>query len=190
MALLETSRLLLRPIAIEDLHEKYVIGQHPDYYEFDGFERLPDGQKRPRTLEETRKKLEDRIGEFALQGFGQWAVVLKETQTLSGWAGLQFYLLDHGAYSTPEIELFYGLSRAYWGQGLITEASQTLVHYGFHILKLQRITGCTSRQNIRSQAVMRRVGMTVGDHPSEPESLLGVLNNPALDAQHSSEREK
>src|SRR6266568_3241988 len=83
-----------------------------------------------------------RIGEFALQEFGQWAVVLKETQTFIGWAGLQFYLLDHGMYSTPEIELFYGLSRAYWGQGLITEDSKTLVHYGFHTLKLLRITGC------------------------------------------------
>lgn len=180
MVMLETSRLLLRPIVREDLQEKYLIGQHPDYYEFDGFEWLPDGSKRPRTLEETRKKLEDRIGEFALQGFGQWAVVLKETQTFIGWAGLQFYLLDHGAYSTPEIELFYGLSRTYWGQGLITEACETLIHYGFHTLKLQRITGCTARQNFRSQGVMKRVGMSVGDHPSEPESLLGILNNPAF----------
>ncbi|HEX4208330.1 MAG TPA: GNAT family N-acetyltransferase [Ktedonobacteraceae bacterium] len=88
--------------------------------------------------------------------------------------------LDHGAYSTPKIELFYGLSRAYWGQGLITEASETLVQYGFHTLKLHRITGCTARLNFRSQGVMKRVGMSVGDHPSEPESLLGVLNNPAL----------
>ncbi|MEO7019577.1 MAG: GNAT family N-acetyltransferase [Ktedonobacteraceae bacterium] len=180
MVMLETSRLLLRPIAIENLQEKYLIGRHPDYYEFDGFERLPDGSKRSRTLEETRKKLEERIGEFALQGFGQWAVVLKETRAFIGWAGLQFYLLDHGTYSTPEIELFYGLSRVYWGQGLITEASGKLVHYGFHTLKLQRITGCTARQNFRSQAVMKRMGMTVGAHPSESESLLGVLDNPAL----------
>lgn len=86
MVTLETPRLLLRPITLDDLHAKYLIGQHPDFYAFDGFERLVNGQKRPRTLEETRAKLEQRIGEFALQGFGQWAAVLKENNTLIGWA--------------------------------------------------------------------------------------------------------
>lgn len=115
MTVLETPRLLLRPIRMDDLQARYEIGQHPDVYQFDGFESLPNGQKRPRTLEEAREILEQRIGEFALQGFGMWAVVLKERNAFVGWSGLQFYLLEYNTYSTPEIELFYGQSRTYWG---------------------------------------------------------------------------
>lgn len=180
MTILTTSRLLLRPISLDDLDAKFAIGQHPDVYCFDGFVLLENGQKRPRTREETRIKLEQRVAEFVLQGFGQWAMILQETSEFIGWAGLQFYLLDAGASSTPEIELFYGQSRRHWGQGLATEACQTLIQYGFVSLKLRRITSVAASENVRSINIMRRVGMRVGDHPSESDHTLGVLDNPHI----------
>lgn len=180
MTVLETPRLLLRPMTLDDLREKFTIGQHPDVYRFDGFVLLENGQKRPRTREETQHKMEQRIAEFALQGFGQWAMVLRETASFIGWAGLQFYLLDSGTFSTPEIELFYGQARPYWGKGLATEACQAVIHHAFTTLKLRRITSCAARENVHSINVMRRVGMRIEDHPSEPESTLGILENPLL----------
>ncbi|HEY5001662.1 MAG TPA: GNAT family N-acetyltransferase [Ktedonobacteraceae bacterium] len=180
MTVLETPRLLLRPMHIDDLQAKYEIDQHPDVYQFQGFVRLPNGEKRGRFLEETREKLEQRIGEFALQGFGMWAVVLKERNTFVGWSGLQFYLLEYHTSSAPEIELFYGLSRAYWGQGIIHEACQKLIEYGFKTLKLTRITSVVHCDNTRSLNVAKRNGMNIVDHPSESHNLLGILNNPSL----------
>ena len=180
MTVFETPRLLLRPIQIGDLQAKYEIGQRPDVYQFDGFVRLPDGGKRPRTLEETREKLEQRIAEFALQGWGMWAVVLKENDAFVGWSGLQFYLLDHGTHSTPEIELFYGQARSYWGRGIIHEAGQQLIAYGFKTLKLTRITSVVHRENTRSLNVARRNGMRLVDHPTEADMILGILDNPFL----------
>lgn len=178
MTILTTSRLLLRPISLDDLDAKFAISQHPDVYQFDGFVRLENEQKRPRTRDEWRIKLEQRVAEFALQGFGQWAMVLQETGVFIGWAGLQFYLLDAGSSSTPEIELFYGQSRSYWGKGYATEACQALIQYGFTTLKLCRITSVAARENLHSLNVMRRVGMRLEDHPSEPENMLGILDNP------------
>ncbi|PWT75059.1 MAG: hypothetical protein C5B60_05920, partial [Chloroflexi bacterium] len=142
------------------------------------------GEKRGRTLEETREKLADRIAEFGLQGFGMWAVVLKEENRLVGWAGLQFYLLEHPSHSTPEIELFYGLSPDYWGQGIIHEACQALIAYGFETLKLTRITSVVHRENLRSRSVAKRNGMHIVGHPSEPENVLGTLDNAAVDQDH------
>jgi RimJ/RimL family protein N-acetyltransferase len=180
MTILTTSRLSLRPISIDDLDAKFAIGQHPDVYRFDGFVLLESGEKRPRTREETRIKLEQRVAEFALQGFGQWAMVLQETGGFIGWAGLQFYLLDAEVSSTPEIELFYGLSRGHWGQGFATEACHALIQYGFTTLRLRRITSVAARENVHSVNVMRRVGMRIEDHPSESEHALGILDNPRI----------
>jgi ribosomal-protein-alanine N-acetyltransferase len=92
MTVLETPRLLLRPIQLEDAQAQYEIRQHPDVYEFDGHVLLPDGSKRPKTLEEIHEQLEKRVGEFGIQGFGMWAVTLKENKAFVGWAGLQFYM--------------------------------------------------------------------------------------------------
>jgi RimJ/RimL family protein N-acetyltransferase len=150
MFTLETERLLIRPLALADLVHKHAMEQHPGVYEFNGFVRLEGGMKRARTLEETRWHLERRIAEFELQGFGQMALALRPNGAFVGWAGLQFYLLDHGIYSAPEIELFCGLAREYWGQGLATEAGQALIRYGFETLMLPHITSVAHQENVRS----------------------------------------
>jgi hypothetical protein len=51
MTILETERLLLRPMQLGDLTAKYEIDQQPDVYQFQGFVRLPDGGRRGRTAE-------------------------------------------------------------------------------------------------------------------------------------------
>jgi ribosomal-protein-alanine N-acetyltransferase len=182
MFTLETERLLIRPLAMADLAPKHAMEQHPDVYQYNGFVRLDDGTKRARTPAEMRWHLERRIAAFELQGFGQMALTRKPNGAFAGWAGLQFYLLDHGMYSTPEIEFFYGLAREYWGQGLATEAGHALIRYGFETLKLPRITSVAFRENVRSASVMRRVGMTVGPHPSNADEVLGVIQNPHFTA--------
>lgn len=180
MFALKTERLLIRPLTMVDLAAKHAMEQHPDVYRYNGFVRLEDGSKRARTVEETRWHLERRIAEYELQGFGQMALELKGTGAFVGWAGLQFYLLDQGTYSTPEIELFYGLVREYWGQGLITEAGRALIRYGFETLRLPRITSVAFRENVRSANVMRRVGMTIGAHPTSEDEVLGIIEHPQL----------
>src|SRR5437868_886775 len=107
-----------------------------------------------------------------------WAVVLKESNTFIGWSGLQFYLLEAPTHCTPEIELFYGLSRVYWGQGIIHEACQRLIEHGFQTLKLTHITSVVHRENTRSLNVAKRNGMRLNDQPSEGHNVLGVLDNP------------
>jgi ribosomal-protein-alanine N-acetyltransferase len=171
---------------MDDLQAKWEIDQLPEVYRFQGFVRLPNGEQRARTLSETREKLEQRIAEFALRGFGMWAVVLKEGATFVGWSGLQFYLLEYPTHSPPEIELFYGLSRVYWGQGIIHEACQRLLEHGFHTLKLARVTSVVHCENTRSLNVIKRNGMHLIDPPSEGHNVLGILDNPALVQEQAS----
>ncbi len=79
---------------------------------------------------------------------------------------------------TSEIELFYGLKREWWDQGIMQEATSAVVRYAFETLKLRRLTSVCYRENLRPDNVMRRVGMTVGSHPGNPDGeMLGVLAN-------------
>jgi ribosomal-protein-alanine N-acetyltransferase len=71
-----------------------------------------------------------------------------------GHAGLEYI---PGA---EDIEITYTLMKAYWGQGLATEAAHAAVHYGFEALNLTEIYGLAFAQNEPSQKVMRKLGMT------------------------------
>jgi RimJ/RimL family protein N-acetyltransferase len=180
MATLETARLTLRPLAPDELTDFAEMLSHPDVYPMMGFARTPDGAKRARTLEEWRPRFAYRIAQFEWEGFGEWAIVWRETGAFVGVVGLQFYLLDQGEVATPEIELFYGLKRAWWDKGIMQEATSEVARYAFETLKLRRITSVCLRENERSANVMRRVGMTVGPHPGNPDDeMFGYLDNPA-----------
>lgn len=87
---------------------------------------------------------------------------------------------------TLEVELFYGLKREWWDHGIMREATEAIVRYAFETLKLRRLTSVCFRENVRSANVMRRIGMTVGPHPGNPDGeMLGVLDNPAAPARRA-----
>ncbi len=184
MTRLETERLILRPLEMGDLQDFVETMSHPEVYSMMGFGTEPDGTKRARTLDEWRPRIEYRIAHFAWEGFGEWAIVEKAHGAFVGMVGLQFYLLDQGTTDTPEIELFYGLKREWWDMGIMKEATEAVKRHAFETLKLRRLTSVCFRENTRSANVMRRVGMSVGPHPGNPEGeMFGYLDNPAYASQ-------
>jgi ribosomal-protein-alanine N-acetyltransferase len=62
--------------------------------------------------------------------------------------------------SRPEVEVAYLLGKAYWGQGLGTEAAQAVLDYGFNELKLSRLICLIDRDNVASIKVAEKIGMT------------------------------
>jgi ribosomal-protein-alanine N-acetyltransferase len=59
-----------------------------------------------------------------------------------------------------EVEIAYLLDKTFWGQGLATEAAQGILKYGFEQLKLIRLICMIDPENIASQRVAERIGMT------------------------------
>ncbi len=55
----------------------------------------------------------------------------------------------------------YLLDKAYWGQGLATEAVQGILQYGFEQLKLSRMICLMDPENIASQRVAEKMGMSL-----------------------------
>lgn len=93
---------------------------------------------------------------IAEHGWGLWAVELKATGEFMGFVGLHPEP-DNLPFS-PCIEVGWRLARQFWGHGYASEAGSACVNFGFAELGLPRIVSFTAVANVRSQAVMRRLG--------------------------------
>ncbi len=95
--------------------------------------------------------------EFDRRGYGWWAVEVRATGEFIGFAGLD--QVDDGMPFTG-VEIGWRLARPAWGHGYATEAASAVLDHGFDTLGLPEILAVTTATNLRSQAVMRRIGMT------------------------------
>ena len=126
-----------------------------------------------RLIREQSDALIDRIeASFADRGFGLWAVEVVATGEFIGFTGLAVPGFD--APFTPAVEIGWRLCRASWGHGYATEAARRALASGFADHGLAEVVSFTSVGNVRSQSVMRRIGMIHDpaddfDHPRLPE---------------------
>jgi RimJ/RimL family protein N-acetyltransferase len=115
----------------------------------------------------------DRIAaQLDARGWGLWALEVRETGAFIGYTGLAAPRFE--AHFTPAVEVGWRLARDAWGFGYASEAARAATDVGFRELGLDEIVSFTAVGNIRSRAVMRRIGMTHDvaddfDHPALPE---------------------
>lgn len=107
---------------------------------------------------------------LAERGWGLWAV--EHAGEFLGFTGLN--PVGFEAAFAPATEIGWRLRREAWGHGYATEAARAVVAYAFDDLRLDELVSFTTVGNLRSRAVMERLGMTRdvdGDfeHPSVPE---------------------
>ncbi|MEU9385803.1 GNAT family N-acetyltransferase [Streptomyces sp. NPDC048279] len=165
MAELRTDRLLLRPWRDSDLAPWAALNADPEVRE-----HLGD----PLTREQSDASVARFQAEFDRRGYGWWAVEVRATGEFIGFAGLDE--VDEDVPFTG-VEIGWRLARAAWGQGYATEAALAVLAHGFDTLGLGEILAVTTAANLRSQAVMRRIGMTRDpagdfDDPTAPEGPL------------------
>lgn len=109
---------------------------------------------------------------FAERGFGLWVLEITETGRFIGFTGLSIPRFH--AHFTPAVEIGWRLARFAWGRGYATEAARRALGFAFDDLCLPDVVAFTAVANVRSQAVMRRIGMTHDpaddfDHPDLQE---------------------
>ena len=71
-----------------------------------------------------------------------------------GWAGIGPWEPD-----PSEVELFYGISREYWGKGFATEAARAVMQYAFGTIGLKRLVAVADPVNAGSVRVLEKIGM-------------------------------
>jgi ribosomal-protein-alanine N-acetyltransferase len=160
---LKTDRLVLRRWRLDDRIPFARMNADPDVMEF---------FVSPLTREESDAFVDRIEAGFAEDGFGLWAVEEIEAGRFIGFTGLIYQTFQ--AHFTPAVEVGFRLARHAWGRGYATEAATEAVRYGFEAAGLAEIVSMTAIQNARSQAVMRKLGMTHDpaddfDHPRVPD---------------------
>lgn len=145
---LETERLLLRRWAAADADDFAAMNADPAVLEHIG---------PPLTREQSDAYLARIRRQFDDVGYGLWAVEVRRTGQLVGFTGLA--ILGHAAPTTTAVEVGWRLVRDAWGQGYATEAATAAVGLAFGPLAMDELVSITTPDNLRSQAVMRRLGM-------------------------------
>lgn len=162
-----TKRLVLRPFSEEDRTPFTELQQHPLVVEFMG--QRPDQAECDAALahmtEDTRPA-----------GCGYWAVDLVAGSNCIGLVGLN--PVDPTLPPGPGLEISWRLHPDYWGRGYATEAAAAVLDHGFSDAGSPEIMSFTAAINVRSQALMRRLGLVRDesadfDHPRvRPDSRL------------------
>jgi ribosomal-protein-alanine N-acetyltransferase len=106
---------------------------------------------------------------FEVNGFGLWA--LEVDGRFAGFTGLNRTTFD--TPMGPHVEIGWRLARWAWGHGYATEAAGEVLRDGFERVGLAEIFSFTTVTNVRSRAVMERLGMQHRaeldfDHPRTP----------------------
>lgn len=161
--MIKTARLILRPWTDEDLEPFAMMNADPRVMEY-----FPSTKSYEESLTEYRVILDH----FKKHGYGLWAVSEHGKTNFIGFIGLSY--IDFPAAFTPTVEVGWRLAYEYWGKGYATEGAKASLKYGFEVLNLQEIISFTSVQNLRSRAVMEKIGMLRDpkddfDHPKLPE---------------------
>jgi RimJ/RimL family protein N-acetyltransferase len=159
---IETARLILRPWREADRQPFAAINGDPRVNEWLGG---------PIDRAQSNAVMERIQAQIAADGFGFFAAELKAGGRLVGMIGLR---RQADAPPGPCLELGWRLAAEAQGQGLATEGAQAALDWAFATQHAGEILAWTAATNLRSQAVMRRIGMTPDpardfDHPTLAE---------------------
>ncbi len=141
---LRTERLFLRPFRFEDVHDVLAYAADPEWSRF-----LPVPS--PYILKDAE--------EFVAQN------ILRNRDERLGFAieyqGVVIGGIDLNVEAPILVgSLHYGLARAHWNRGLMTEVAAAVVNCGFEEFELQKIYSWADVENIGSWRVMEKIGMT------------------------------
>lgn len=162
---LRTERLVIRNWEERDRDLFFRINSDDAVMRFFPFRR--DREQSDRFFDEIR-------ADVAADDIGFAAVEIVDTGACIGFCGLYRPRFEPFA-SQGSVEIGWRLAPEFWGKGYVTEAAKALLRTGFEDIGLEEIISFAVWNNIRSTAVMQRIGMRRDesrdfDHPSVPDS--------------------
>ena len=146
MKILETDRLILRHLSLEDAEFILQLLNEPSWLRF-------IGDKGVRNLEDAQAYiLQGPIEMYARLGFGLYLVELKEQCVSIGMCGLikRDALID--------VDIGFAFLPQYWCRGYAYEAASAVMSYGANVLGLNRIVAITSVDNDSSVKLLHKLG--------------------------------
>jgi ribosomal-protein-alanine N-acetyltransferase len=140
---LQTDRLGLRALTVEDSAAIFQDLADADVARF---------LVKPYTdLQQAKNLVKALIDEYQ-QGIGlTWVLTIKETQTFVGTCSYWFK-------ASAQAEVQFEIAKQFWGKGLMREALQAIIRYGFEGLGLDEIEAYVSLENQRARTLLTALG--------------------------------
>ncbi len=145
---LETNCLILRPFCGSDAGDMFRNWASDD--EVTKFLSWPTHKE----LKISEGIVETWVSRYTEPEHYQWAVTLKDNGEVIGSIG--FLNIDN---HNESCEAGYCIGRSWWNQGLMTEALQAVIRFGFTEVGFSRIAARHDVQNPASGCVMKKCGM-------------------------------
>lgn len=145
---LTTNRLTLREMRLDDLDFVASMLAHPEVMRF-----YPKCYSREEAEDWIRRQLD----RYARDGHGLWLVLDRRTHEPIGQVGLVLQQVD----GIAEPEVGYLIHHPFWRRGFATEAATAVRDYAFETLDRPRVISLIRPENLPSQGVATKLGMTV-----------------------------
>lgn len=147
MIMISSKRLLLREFVPEDADSLFPILSDKETMAF---------YPAPFSKEKVENWIRKSIDSYQQNGFGLWAVILKETNELIGDCGITLQEIE--GKQLPE--LGYHIRKDHWNKGFATEAAKAVMEFAFCTCNLPRLYTYTSTENEPSKIVAIKNGMS------------------------------
>ncbi|WDV45017.1 GNAT family N-acetyltransferase [Clostridiaceae bacterium M8S5] len=145
----ETDRLILRKFKADDAKDMYNNwASDPEVTKYMTW-------KAHTNIDVTKGIIDSWINSYENKEYYQWAIVLKDTNTIIG--SISLLNINNKTYSC---EAGYCIGRDFWNKGIVTEAFKTLIHIGFTEIGFERITARHNTLNPASGKVMLKCGLS------------------------------
>lgn len=158
---LETERLYLRRVANDDVNEIFLLRSNKETMKFIPRPLVKNQEDALEHILMIDNKIETNEGI-------NWAITLKNNPRLIGVIG--HYRIKPENYRA---EMGYMLLPEYHGRGIITEAINEVVKYGFEKMKLHSIEAIIDPENYASEKVLQKNGFVKEAHLLENECYEG-----------------
>jgi RimJ/RimL family protein N-acetyltransferase len=146
MQVLETDRLIIRRLTLEDAEFIFELVNDPSWLRF-------IGDRGVRSLEDARNYiLKGPVEMYGRLGFGLYLVALKDEGVPIGTCGL--IKRD----SLKDVDIGFAFLPNFRGRGYAYEAASAVLAYGKNTLGLERIVAIVSPSNDRSIKLLEKLG--------------------------------
>lgn len=161
---LETDRLTLRPLVLEDGAFILELVNEPDWHRYIGDRGI-------HSLEQAQTYLLEGPMRMLVQtGIGLLAVELTVTRETIGLCGL----IQRN--TLPDIDLGFAFLQRFTGRDYAREAASATLAYGTNVRQLKRIVAITVPENVRSIGLLKKLGFSYErDIQLRPDSAITQL---------------
>ena len=153
LPILETERLIIRPITLDDLDSFFAMDSQEEVHTF--LHKDP-----ARSIADTAKMIRYIQQQYETHGIGRWAVVEKSSNQWIGWTGFKF--IDEPINSRINfLDIGYRFRKEAWGKGYATEAALACIaYYQEHLTHLE-LHAITHTENKGSRNVLEKIGFQI-----------------------------